>query len=500
MEREPAGMSIARGAAVVVAMRWTDRLIGIVSTLILARLLTPADFGVIAMASIAIALADVLLDLGVNVALIQNSHATHAHYNTAWTLRLLQTSTATLILVLSAPLAAAYFQDARVQAVLQVLPFSLMIAGFENIGIVTYQKHMRFGAEFRFLFLRRMAGFTTTIILAWLLRSYWALVIGTLVGRTVGVGLSYWLHPMRPRLSLEKFREIFSISQWMLLRSIGNYLHQNLHKILVGRWTQATTMGAYSLADDISAMPSGELLAPLNRVLFPAFAAAKEDPRELKRIFLLAQGVQTLVAIPAAAGLALVAHEVVLFLLGEKWMIAVPFIQILALVNIVQSLTTSGGYALIVLGKIGISVIGIWIRVAVFGVLAFTVISGNDALEIAWLRLFVVAVGVWLSFWLLVRTLPGLRFREIVRSSTRPLLGAAAMAAVLSASMDHLALPLGALIALKISLGAGTYTAVVLGLWWMAGRPPGAEAYLLKKCHSAWAAMRVRRPVGRKLS
>lgn len=496
MAQEPGVMSVAKGATVVVAMRWTDRLIGIVSTLILARLLTPADFGVIAMASLAIALADVLLDLGVNVALIQNSHATQAHYNTAWTLRLLQASTATLILVLSAPLAAAYFQDARVQTVLQVLPFSLMIASFENIGIVAYQKHMQFGAEFRFLFLRRMAGFITTIILAWLLQSYWAMVFGALAGRTAGVGLSYWLHPMRPRFSLEKFREIFSISQWMLLRSIGNYLHQNLHKILVGRWTQATTMGAYSLADDISAMPSGELLAPLNRVLFPAFAAAKKDLLELKRLFLLAQSVQTLVAIPAAAGLALVAHEVVLLLLGEKWMLAVPFIQILALVNIVQSLTTSGGYVLIVLGKIGISVIGIWIRVVVFCVLALTVISGNDALEIAWLRLFVVAIGVWLSFWLLVRTLPGLQFREIVRSSIRPLFGAAAMAAVLSSGMSDLDLPLGALVALKISLGAVTYAATVLGLWWMSGRPSGAEAYLLQKCRVAFTNARVRHSAG----
>ena len=483
-------MSIVQGTAVVVAMRWTDRLIGLISTLILARLLTPADFGIIAMASLAVTLADVLLDLGVNVALIQNSNATQAHYNTAWTLRLLQTSIATFALVLAAPLAAEYFHDARIQPVLQVLAFSLLLAGFENIGIITFQKHMRFGAEFRFLFLRRMAGFVTTIIAAWLLRSYWALVIGTLVGRTAGVGLSYWLHPMRPRLSFEKFREIFSISQWMLLRSIGNYLHQNLHKILVGRWTQATTMGAYSLADDISGMPSGELLAPLNRVLFPAFAAAKEDPLELKRIFLLAQGVQTLVAIPAAAGLALVAHEVVLFLLGEKWMIAVPFIQILALVNIVQALTTSVGYVLIVLGKIGISVIGIWIRVVVFCALALTVIPGNDALEIAWLRLFVVAAGVWLSFWLLVRTLPGLRFRDVIRSSIRPLIGAAAMAMALLNLDSHFDLPLGMLLALKISLGVTTYVAAVLSLWWVAGRPWGAEAYLLEKGRAAWARAR----------
>lgn len=480
-------MSIVQGTAVVVAMRWTDRLIGIVSTLILARLLTPEDFGIIAMASLAVTLADVLLDLGVNVVLIQNNQATQAHYDTAWTLRLLQASTATLILVLAAPLAAGYFQDARVQPVLQVLAFSLLIAGGENIGIVALQKHMRFGAEFRFLFLRRMAGFVTTIILAWLLRSYWALVIGTLAGRAVGVALSYWLHPMRPKLSFAKLGEIFCISQWMLLRGIGNYFHQNLHKILVGRWTQATTMGAYSLADEISAMPSGELLAPLNRVLFPAFAAAKEDLLQLKRLFLLAQGTQTLLAIPAAAGLALVARDMVLLLLGEKWLMAVPFIQVLALVNIAQALTTSSGYMLIVLGKIRVSVISIWTQALMFGALALTAISGNDASEIAWLRLMVVAAGVGLSFWLLVRALPLLRFRDFLGTSFRPLLGVATMALVLSQHMSQFDLPLGALVALKIGLGAATYMATVLSLWWLGGRPPGAEAYLLEKGRAAWA-------------
>lgn len=490
---EPGGMSIVQGTAVVVAMRWTDRLIGIVSTLILARLLTPEDFGIIAMASLAVALADVLLDLGVNVALIQNNQATQAHYDTAWTLRLLQASTATLILLLAAPLAADYFQDARVQPVLQVLAFSLLIAGCENIGIVALQKHMHFGAEFRFLFLRRMAGFVTTIVLAWLLHSYWALVIGTLAGRAAGVGLSYWLHPMRPRLSFEKLGEIFHVSQWMLLRSIGNYFHQNLHKILVGRWTQATTMGAYTLADEISAMPSGELLAPLNRVLFPAFAAAKGDLLQLKRMFLLAQGMQTLLAIPAAAGLALVAKEVVLLLLGEKWLLAVPFIQVLALVNIAQALTTSSGYVLIVLGKIRVSVISLWIQASVFGLLAWTTIPGGQALEIAWLRLIVVVAGVGLSFWLLLRALPVLRLRDFIGTSIRPLLGVAAMALVLSDGMRQFDLPLGMLVALKIGLGATSYVATVLSLWWLGGRPDGAESYLLEKGRAAWAIARARR-------
>ena len=150
--------SLVQGTLLTVAMRWTDRLIGFVSTLILARLLTPADFGIIAMATLVIALADVLLDLGTNIALVRDPDATQEHYDTAWTLRLIQTALSTALIIAAAPLAADYFADARVQPVLQILAFSLLLGGLENIGIVAFHKHMQFGDEFRFLFARRIAG------------------------------------------------------------------------------------------------------------------------------------------------------------------------------------------------------------------------------------------------------------------------------------------------------------------------------------------------------
>ena len=489
--KAPRSQSILQGTAFTVATRWIDRLIGVVSTLILARLLVPADFGIVAMASLAIALADVMLDLGVNIALIQNRNATSAHFNTAWTLRLVQTAFATLVVLVAAPFAADYFHNDHIQPVLQVLAFSILISGFENIGIIAFQKEMQFGAEFRFMFMRRIAGFLVTIVAAWVLRSYWALVVGTLVGRVIGVGLSYAVHPMRPRLSFEKFGEIFSVSQWMLVRGIGGYLQNNLHRMLVGRWSPVSTMGAYTLADEISAMPTGELLAPLNRVLFPAFAAAAHNPPELKRLFLLAQGLQTLIAVPAAAGLALVADETVRLLLGDKWLLVVPFMQVLALVNIGQALTTSSGYVLMVLGQFKSSTIGMWLLILVFAALALTVFAGADALTIAWLRLTVGAcAGIALYFWLLVRALPVIRYSDLLGTSIRPLIGAAGMAAVLIFVSPYLQLPLAIVFGIKIFLGAASYVALIMAMWQLAGRPDGAESYLLGNARALLARRR----------
>ena len=121
-----------------------------------------------------------------------------------------------------------------------------------------------------------------------------------------------------------------------------------------------------------------------------------------------------------------------------------------------------------------------WLMIVLFAALALTVFAGAEALTIAWLRLGVSACGgIWISFWLLVRALPGLRYRDVFNTSVRPLLGAAAMALVLVFSSPHLQMPLALTFGTKILLGTASYIGVVRALWRLAGRPAGAETYLL---------------------
>lgn len=473
--------SIVRSAFLTVAMRWTDRLIGLVSTLILARLLVQADFGVIAMASLVITFADVLFELGVHVALIQNKNATQADYNTAWTVRLIQTVLATVVVMACAPLAADYFNEPRVEPVIQVLALSFILSGLENIGVISYQKNMQFGQDFRFVFTKRVAGFIVTVVAAWTMQSYWALVIGSLAGRAVGVVQSYIMHPMRPRLSLEKFHEIFGISQWMLVRSIGQYFQNKTHHLIVGHREDAAVMGAYSIAGQISAMPTSELLAPLNRVLFPAFVNVKSQISELKRVFLLAQGVQTLVAMPAAVGMALVAYELVEVMLGENWRSAAPYIQIFALMGFLKAITTSGAYVLLTFGKARLMAITSWTQVIIFVILALLVFPEAGALGIAWLRLAVAAFGFVAFMILLLRQVETLRLGEMVNSIARPVTGVFVMGLCITQAAEVLTFHGPLLLAAKISIGALAYSLTVFGLWQLAGRPVGAESYLLGK-------------------
>lgn len=474
-------LSAPKSALAVVGMRWTDRLIGIVSTIILARLLVPEDFGIIAMASIVIGLVDVLLDMGVNVALIQRKDATQEDYDAAWTLRLLQSVLATLVVLAAARPAAAYFGDPRVESVIRALSLALLVSGFENIGTVTFQKKREFGVEFIFFFARRISMFIITVVAAWLIHSYWALVVGTLSGRVVGVALSYAMHPMRPRLSCARMRSILSVSSWNLLRGIAGYLNDNLHRFVVGGREPAAVMGSYSLGSDIAAMPSTELLAPLGRVLFPMFVEMRDDSEKLKRGFLLALGIQTLVAIPAGTGLILVAGQIVHVLLGEKWMSAVPFVQIIGVVNILIAIGASGGLVLLALGRTKLMALSAWASVLLFLPLAMLAFPDAGAAGIATLRLAVAVVGLLLALYLIKRELGTLRWGEMLAAVWRPCTASAGMAVVLLALPALHTWAPSAQMLMKISLGATVYFLVMLALWRAAGCPEGAETYLLQK-------------------
>lgn len=473
--------NIVHGAFLAVAMRWTDRLIGLVSTIVLARLLVPADFGVIATASVVIAFADVMLEMGVLMVLMQTKSPTVADYDTAWTIRLIQTSIMTALVLIGAPYAADYFGNPELTLVIRVLALTFVFEGLENIWIINLQKHQQYARDFHFMFSKRIAGFLITIAVAVIYQSYWAMVAGALGGRLTGVILSYVMHPNRPHFSLARFSEIFSLSQWVWLRSIATYFQRRLHEIVVANRESSATMGTYSLAGQIAAMPTTELLMPLNRVLFPAFVKVKDDLAELKRVYLLAQSVQALIGIPAGVGMALVAHETVLLMLGEKWMSAVPFVEVLAYMGCMTAITSSGFYVLNTLGKFKIVAAYSCSQVLIFAVCAYLIFPEAGADGVARLRLVLAAFGLFTFTLFLRRELKGLKAREMLASVFRPAVGAATMAFVIIQINQALELPLLPMLALKILCGGTVYVITVTMIWYLGGRKSGAESWLLER-------------------
>ena len=463
-----------------VSMRWVSRLIGLFSTLILARLLVPDDFGIAAMASVVLGLMATLLDLGVNVALVRNAHATQDHYRSAWTLRLLQSVAVAAALLAAAPFAGDYFRDPRVTPVLMLMALNVVISSLENIGIVTFQKDMQFGREFKFILINRLFGLVCTVSLALALRSYWALVLGSTLGALFTVAHSYVAHPMRPRLCTTKLRELFAVSQWMLVQNIGGYFDGNLHKLVVGRRDDTATMGAYSLASELAVMPSSELLQPLNRVLFPAFVAIKHDRDALKRMFLLAQSLQIMIAMPAAAFMALLASDLVPVLLGPRWGSAVPLLQILAVGYAFGAIQASAWYVSITLEQERRCAAVSWAQIGLFVALAWAVWPEAKAGKIAEVRVLVSIIGLGFQLWIAARALGNTGAADMLRGVWRT-----AFALSTTLALVH-TVPwpdVNALVALllKGALCVIAYAGTVWLLWRLSARPDGAEHYLAEK-------------------
>jgi lipopolysaccharide exporter len=470
--------SVARGAVFTVGMRWINRAIGLVSTLILARLLVPEDFGIAAMAALGVGLAATLMDVGVNVALIRNPQATAEHYQSAWTLRLAQASLVMMLLMAAAPWAGDWFRDERVAPVMMLMAVNVFLAAFENIGIVTFQKDMQFGRELRYLVVNRLFGLVCTVALALLLRSYWALVLATTLTAVFTVCHSYWAHPMRPRIRFTRFRELINVSQWMLVQNVSGYLDQSLHRILVGRRDEPATVGSYSLAAELAALPSTEVLQPLNRVLFPAFVSVKQDLEQLKKMFLLAQGVQILLALPAAVLLSVLASEVVALLLGPKWTAAAPLLQALSLGYVFSAVQSSAWYVSVTLGQERLCAAVSWLQVGLFVAAAAWIWPLAQAQQIAWIRVGVSFLGLLMQLGLLMRVLANVRAIELLQGFWRPAL-AISLAAGVGFCVPWPPAPAAVLLLGKLGLHLVLFVPVIWLLWRVSGRPDGAERYLL---------------------
>jgi len=419
--------------------------------------------------------------LGVGSALVQNKAATRDDFDTAWTLRLIQAGFAAVIIWFAAPLAADYFRDPRVLDVIRLMCATILVSGFENIGIVAFQKNMEFGRDFQFFFFRRVAGFVVTIALALWWQSYWAMVIGALAGRSIGVVISYIIHDYRPQLSLVSLRKIWSFSQWILVRNLGSFGQMQTDKFLVGRRTDTSTMGGYTLAGEIAAMPTTELLAPLGRVLYPLFVDAASDPQRLRSAFCKALGIQSLVALPAGVGLFMVAGDAVLLLLGDRWLPTIPLMETLALISIFTAMTHSGSYLLLALGKVSLQAGLAWIQLMLLASLAILVFPDAGAQGIAYIRLATAAFGLFVFVALVLHYVKVLQLMDFISSAWRPLFSTGIMALVLSQMPRIAGVPLFVQLMLSIGAGAIVYVLSIILLWRVSACEEGAESYLLEQ-------------------
>jgi O-antigen/teichoic acid export membrane protein len=491
---------VVRGATWMVALRLCDRVLGLASLFVLARLLNPADFGLVALVNALIGLLGLMAAFGLETALVRDPRAGRPHFDTVFTFHVIfAVVMAVLLLALASP-TAHFYGDPRIAGVVAALACARLIGGFENIGLVQFRKELRFDKEFRFTIGKRiLTTVAVTLPLAFYLRDYRALVAGALAASIVGVALSYYLHPYRPRFTLTAARELFGFSRWMFATNLVGFAYARAADFIIGKLLGPGALGIFSLSKEIATLPSSELAAPMQRAVFSGYARLSGDIPALRHAYLRVVAILSAVVIPAGLGLCLLASPLVHLFLGSKWLDAIPIVRILAIEGILVVGLSSAHYVYLTLGtpqKLT-TVLAMHAGVAITLMLLLMPTYGLVGAATAWIAASVASMPI--NFRILSQALE-MRWASIWQTMRRPVIATWVMALcvlLLQSTWELAATPMyiAAQIAASIALGVLSYAAAILALWRLSGRPNGPERLAIDRARLLLPA--VMRLVGR---
>jgi O-antigen/teichoic acid export membrane protein len=482
---------MVKGASWIVAWRVVTRGLGLVSTIILVRLLLPTDFGLVTLAtSIAQALEN-LAAVGVYEALIREPEPDRAMYDTGFTLNLLRSLFVALCIAAGASAASRFFTDPRLAPILFALAAMSVIAACENIGIVQFRRDITFEKEFLLMVVPRIAGILTTVLFAMILRDYRALIAGLAVLRVTRLLLSYRMHPYRPGITLQAWRRIIGFSFWTWISATANMIKDRTDTFVIGRVLGPAKVGVYAIGMEVGALATTELLEPITTALFAGFSSGRREGADIPRAFFKAISITFILTLPAGVGISLVAAPLIALMFGERWLEAIPLVQIFALLGVTKAIPYFSSVLLAAHAQLKIQFRIVMVGLAVRLILLFTLIG-----PLGLMGAVIAAVSCFMAeeilFLIVTFRLFKLRVVDLLHATWRSILATVAMAMAVAAEGIGWAPPASGTLQLATDLltaassGAIVYCAVLLTAWRLSGRPEGAETLLLGVVQDTW--------------
>lgn len=474
----------AGGAGWTIGWRGATRALGFLSTLVLARVLVPADFGLVALAMSFSRAVDVFGEIGVKEALIRATNSNRDAYDAAFTVNATRGVITTALIAASAGPFARFFGDPRLYFVVLALSVTILLDALENIAVADFRRHLDFHREFQLFVFPRMAQVVVTVTLALVFANYWALVAGILISRTLQTIISYVMLSYRPRISLQAWRDIVGFSVWTWLLSMVQMIRDRCVVMVVGGMLNPAALGVYSVGSEIATLPETEFILPLGRACFAGFAAARRAGLSVPETYLRILSSTSIIAIPASIGISSLAAPLVHVAFGSKWLEAAPVVEILAAAGALAVLTrisTALFNAFAYLGPLfWISVFMSLVQLVVLVPLVWYAGIVGAAIALAFAALIEQAVLSTLAFRRLA-----IGVGHLLSRIWRCLAASAAMTVLLAlsglgwaSSADTISGNLRQLFVTSLS-GAAAYLIILLGLWLISGRPNGPEVDVL---------------------
>ncbi|WP_024508303.1 lipopolysaccharide biosynthesis protein [Bradyrhizobium sp. ARR65] len=325
------------GAGWTVSSRLAGRLIDFVTVLVLARMLSPADFGLTALAMTLTTIVDMVLEVPLIQALTRLPEVRKSHIDTAFTLGVLR-GLFLLFVVLAAAWPFSYiYHDNRLIPLVATTAIGPLMRSFYSPAMVKYVREMSFRQIFIAEFVGKIIAATIAISVLYLGGGYWAIVANGVSASVAATLISYILAPYRPRITLADFSDFSGFLGWFSTAQIVIAFSWQFDRILLGYFVNRSDLGHYTMATDLAVLPTQSLIGPAMQPVMAAFSRIHNDRKRLQNAYSKASQLTMLVAVPICIGMSLTSDLLVNVLLGAKWKEVDVFLQWLALATMLSA-------------------------------------------------------------------------------------------------------------------------------------------------------------------
>ena len=452
---------------------------GFINTVIMARILVPEDYGIVAMAMLIVGLIQTFLDFSATVALLRKKEITKEEINSAWTLRLIQGVLAGVIIAALAPIAVIYFEEPRLLEVLWTFSICVILASASNVAQTLSLRDFDFSIDFKITTIGKLFSVIATIVFGIWLKDYRALTIGIVVGYIVPLILSYTLYPYRPTWNTNKITEIWHVTKWLLLSNIGGFLMRKSDELIAGRLGTTQEFGLYNVGSDLGQLPVSEVGPAMQRAILPVLASIKNQQERTRHAVLKTLSAISTIIWPIGLGFSAISVDVTNLILGSKWVNATPYVAVFAITAAVQSTGGPLRSFLTLLGHTKIQSTITWIEFLLFSIISIMLVQKYHLLGLAYSRL----ISSILSFLILstaAQKYCELTWKKILANCYRPILAAIIMYLTIIFMNQVITPGLPRMLA-SIATGVLFYSVLIISTWHLLKRPEGLESTLIDK-------------------
>lgn len=317
-----------------------NQIIGFGVSIILARLLLPAEFGLIGMIGIFLGISSVLISSGLGASLIRTENPTQADYSTVFVFNLVGSILLYSIMFVAAPFIADFFKQPLLTSITRWYCLIFVINAFSAVQVTRLHKHLDFKTETKASLVSTLFSAITGVTLAYngfgVMSLVWMAIVGALVNNIMLWTRSGW----KPSLLFDrqKFKYHFGFGSRMMISSIIDIAFSNAYILIIGKFYSATQLGYYNRADSMKQFPVSTFSGILNKVTYPLFAEIKNDDVRLKSVYKQIMKMVIFIVAPILVIMAALAEPLFRFLFTDKWLPAVPYFQILCIAGILYPL------------------------------------------------------------------------------------------------------------------------------------------------------------------